>query len=35
MLAAMNGGYAITGGASYGLFNNEEEMALKLWIFWF
>ena len=29
MIAAMNGGYASTGAASYGLFNNEEDMALN------
>ena len=29
MIAAMNGSYASTGAASYGLFNNEEDMALN------
>ena len=29
MIAAMNGAYASTGAASYGLFNNEEDMALN------
>ena len=29
MIAAMNGSYASTGAASYGLFNNEENMALN------
>jgi hypothetical protein len=30
MLAATNGGYASTNAASYGLFNNESDMALNL-----
>jgi hypothetical protein len=29
MIAAMNGSYASTGAVSYGLFNNEEDMALN------
>ena len=29
MIAAMNGSYSSTGAASYGLFNNEEDMALN------
>tara|TARA_A100001391_G_scaffold191666_1_gene165216 strand:- start:16 stop:1485 length:1470 start_codon:yes stop_codon:yes gene_type:complete len=29
MIAAMNGAYASTGAVSYGLFNNEEDMALN------
>jgi len=29
MIAAMNGAYNSTGAASYGLFNNEEDMALN------
>ena len=29
MIAAMNGAYASTGSVSYGLFNNEEDMALN------
>ena len=35
MIAAMNGAYASTAAASYGLFDNEEDMALNFGFSWF